>query len=78
MEEDQYKAVLDRLDDDLLKDTDYILKCDYEQKTQPASLLVDHLLSLQTKEEQAVYMSIIINRLKKNIKEKINTAVEKI
>ncbi|MCH5352457.1 MAG: hypothetical protein J1E06_03220 [Acutalibacter sp.] len=78
MEEEQFQKIVDSLGDTILDDTQYILKLNYEQKTQRASLLVDKLLALESRDEQAVYMAIIMSALKKNIKGEIDEAIERI
>jgi len=48
----------------------------YEQKTQRASLLVDKLLSLEDKQLQAVYMTMIINEVEENIKDQLKDYID--
>jgi len=53
-----------------------ILNLYYEQKTQRASLLVDKLLSLEDKQLQAVYMTMIINEVEENIKDQLKDYID--
>lgn len=78
MDQNKYEAIVDTLEKTVLDDTEYIIKLNYDQKTQRASLLVDKLLSLNNKEEQSVYMAIIMNEIESNIKEDIKTVIERI
>lgn len=78
MENGEYQKIVESLEKNILEDTEYILKIDYDQKTQKASLLVDKLLSLHTKEEQVVYLSIIVNEIESNIKEDIKSILDRI
>ncbi len=78
MENEQFNNIMESLEDTVISDTEYILKLNYDQKTQRASLLVDKLLALKTNDEKVVYMSMIISALENNIKEKINEAIERI
>lgn len=78
MDQETYESAVENLGESILKDTEYILRLGYEQKTQCASLLVDKLLSLENKEDQAVYMTIIINEIENNIKGSIKDAIERI
>ena len=76
MENEKYQSIVDVLKAKVLDDTNFILKMDFDQKTQRASLLVDRLLSLESKEEQAVYMAVLINTVENNIKENLKAALD--
>jgi len=78
MENDEYKATFDSFPKSLLDETRYILKMDYDQKTQRASLLVDRLLSLNSKEEQTVYMTAIMDEIGDNVKAAVTSALDNI
>lgn len=78
MEQEEYKLIVDELEQTVLDDTEYIMKLDYEQKTQRASLLVDKLLSLHNKEKQTVYMALLINGIESNVKEELKDMIENI
>lgn len=78
MEQEKYESIVDDLERTVLDDTEYILKLSYGQKTQRASLLVDKLLSLHNKEEQTVYMALLINEVESNVKEELKAVIESI
>lgn len=78
MSNDAYHRIIENLEKTVLPDTEYILKLDYDQKTQCASLLVDKLLSLETKEEQTVYLAMIMHEIKSNMREEIKALLEKL
>ena len=78
MENSEYQKIVESLENSVLEDTEYILKIDYDQKTQRASLLVDRLLSLHSKEEQVVYLSIIMNEIESNVKEDLKSILDRI
>ena len=67
-----------KLEETILDETEYIIKLSYEQKTQRASLLLDKLLSLADKDEQTVYLSIIMNEVANDIKADYKAAIERI
>ena len=76
MKQERYESIVDAITEPVLYDTAYILRLDYQQKTQRASLLVDKLLALNSKEEQTVYMSIVMHEIEKNIKKEVMAAIE--
>ena len=78
MDDELFDNIVDDLENSVLADTEYILKLDYEQKTQRASLLLDKLLALKSVEEQVVYMSIIMNEVENNIRHEVKAALERI
>lgn len=78
MSNDTYQQIYDKLEETILDETEYIIKLSYEQKTQRASLLLDKLLSLADKDEQTVYLSIIMNEVANDIKADYKAAIERI
>ena len=78
MDEEMYNKVIDTIDTRILEDTEYILQLRYEQRTQRASLLLDKLLSLKTREQQVAYMAIIMNEIENKIRDKVKLALEKV
>lgn len=75
MSDNDYKDILTRIGQEMLEETDYILKIDYEQKTQYASLLLDRLLRMDSYEEQTVYMTMIISIYGDMIRERIKDRI---
>lgn len=71
MENEQYKNISQNIADKFMKDVDYILQIDYEQKTQKASLLTEKMCSLETLEEKSVFISMLLDKLESNFKEKL-------
>ena len=57
---------------------EYILKLDYDQKTQRASLLLDKMLGLNSKDEQTVYLALLMKAIENNIREEIKEALDNI
>lgn len=78
MSNDDYHAIVESLENTVLQDAEYILKLDFEQKTQRASLLLDKLLSLESREAQTVYLAIIMNEVMSNYKEHLKSTLEKL
>lgn len=78
MENEEYKSIVASLGNDLLNDMEYILRLDYEQRTQRASLLVDRLLSLNSKQSQAVYMAILLDAIEDKVKDEIKSTLQEI
>ena len=76
MSNEEYREILNEIGKELLYETEYILSLDYEQKTQSASLLVDNLLKLDSREKQSVYLSKIINRVEQNVKNSIRELLD--
>lgn len=76
MSNTEYKAAAKKIRNTVFDDTKYILNLYYEQKTQRASLLVDKLLSLEDKQLQAVYMTMIINEVEENIKDQLKDYID--
>lgn len=54
----------------------YILALHYPQKTQSTSLLVDTLLSLPSRESQAVFLATLIDTVTKSTKENIKESID--
>ena len=54
----------------------YIFSLRYEEKTQQASLLLDQLLSLEDKNLQTIYMSMIIQLVERNIKDRLKDCID--
>lgn len=75
MEDEQFSSIVESFDTNLLRQTEFILNMQYDQKTQQASLLVERLQTLNF-EEQSVYLSCILqiveDRIKNTLKEKID------
>lgn len=76
MSEKDFSAGIKIIKDKLFEDTRYILKLSYEQKTQYASLILDKLLSLEDKNLQTIYLSMIIKFVEKDLKDRIKDFVE--
>lgn len=76
MSDKDYAAGAKKIRDTIFDDTMYIFNLHYEQKTQYASLLVDKLLSLEDKNLQTIYLSMIIKFVEENIKDRIKSCIE--
>ncbi len=76
MSEERYSTIVGDIGSTLIEDTRYILDFNYEQRTQRASLLVNNLLSLKDSNQQAVYMSIILEQVKKDLKGKMQKCID--
>ena len=76
MENDEYRKIIDSFDASAILDTRYILKTSYDQRTQRASLLLDKLLALESKEERTVYFSIVLEELEDTLKGKMKEAID--
>lgn len=76
MSDEKYMTIAKRLQETIFPDSQYILRLHYEQKTQTASLLVDQLLSLKDRASQAVYMTMLIDEIEENIKERLRKRIE--
>lgn len=76
MENDEFKETIDKFEDKFISDTRYILKIDYAQKTQRASLIADRLLELTTEEERAVYLALVIEEVENKVKEKMKESID--
>lgn len=71
MENEQFNELSKKIAEKMMKDVDLILQIDYEQKTQRASLLVEKLCSCETFEEKSVFLSMLIDKLESDFKEKL-------
>lgn len=71
MENEQFNELSKKIAEKMMKDVDLILQIDYEQKTQRASLLVEKLCSCETLEEKSVFLSMLIDKLESDFKEKL-------
>ncbi len=78
MENEKFSSIVQEIGEDLIADAEMILKIQYEQKTQRASLLIERLNSLKNPEEQSVYLSIVLETLRKNIKKAIKEKIEEV
>lgn len=76
MENDKFKETIDKFEDKFISDTRYILKIDYAQKTQRASLIADRILELTTEEERAVYLALVIEEVENKVKEKMKESID--
>jgi hypothetical protein len=76
LSEEDYTAGAKKIRSTIFDDTMYILDLPYEQKTQRTSLLVDRLLSLDDKNLQAIYMSMILNYTEHSLKEHIKDCID--
>lgn len=76
MENDKFKETIDKFEDKFISDTRYILKIDYAQKTQRASLIADRILELTTEEERAVYLALVIDEVENKVKEKMKESID--
>lgn len=76
MTDDEYSSIIDSLDTDLVKDMGLIMQIEYKQKTNRASLLVEKLDSLNTLEEKAVFLSMILQKAEDNIKQEIRESID--
>ncbi|MBQ6160216.1 MAG: hypothetical protein IJK24_04650 [Oscillospiraceae bacterium] len=76
MEDEEYRRILRNLDPSLIDNVEYIVKLHYDQKTQFSSLLLDWLLSINGRESQVVFLSIILNNIKRTTKRNIQEAIE--
>lgn len=72
MDDSLFATILTERIEPLMNDVDMILRIDYDEKTQRASLLVDKLLSLETIEQKSVFMAILIDKLDDIFKEKLD------
>ena len=73
---DEYNEIYDKISEKHLPDTRYILEVPYDQKTQRASLIVDMLDSLDSIKERAVLLSVVMNQIERNVKNKVQEAIE--
>lgn len=78
MENEQFQQLSNNLSEEIMKDVDMILQINYEQKTQRASLLVEKLCSCNTLEEKSVFISMLIDKLESNFKEKLQEYIDDI
>ena len=78
MENETFWSIADALEENALADMEYILKLDYDQKTQRASLLLDKMLGLNSKDEQTVYLALLMKAIENNIREEIKEALDNI
>lgn len=78
MENEQFKEISENIADRLMKDVDYILQIDYEQKTQRASLLAEIICSFESLEEKSVFISMLFDKIENNIKEKLEDYIKEI
>lgn len=76
MSDKEYAAGVKKIRTTIFKDTMYIFNLHYELKTQRASLLVDKLLSLEDKNLQTIYMSMIIQLVKQNMKKRLKDYID--
>ena len=67
---------MQQIGESIFEDTLYIFNMHYEQKTQYASLLVDKLLSLEDRNLQTVYMSLILKVVETNMRDRLKSSVE--
>ena len=78
MEDDEYRQLIGQIDSALIDNVEYIFKLHYPQKTQLSSLLLDWLLCIKDKRAQVVFLSIVINNLKRTTREKIMSAIDNV
>jgi len=76
MSDEEYAANMQQIGESIFEDTLYIFNMHYEQKTQYASLLVDKLLSLEDRNLQTVYMSLILKVVETNMRDRLKSSVE--
>ena len=67
---------MQQIGESIFEDTLYIFNMHYEQKTQYASLLMDKLLSLEDRNLQTVYMSLILKVVETNMRDRLKSSVE--
>lgn len=70
MEDDEFHSLLHE-NSELINKIRYILAVDFDQKTQEASNLLDVVLSGKDKNNQAVIMSAILNKIRRDKNEEI-------
>ncbi len=76
LSEEEFDEIYESLVSTHLEETEYILSVPYEQKTQKASLIVKKLDLLNSEEEKAVYLSVVMNQIERNIKDKLREMFE--
>ena len=75
MENEQFNKLSKKIADKIMKDVDFILQINYDQKTQRASLLVEKLCACQTLEEKSVFLSMLLDKIESNFKEKLENYI---
>lgn len=78
MNNEKYKEIINSFNDDLIREIDYIIDFDFEQRTQESSLLLNKLLSVNNKEHQTVLLSFIIDNEIEKTKRKINSFIHRL
>lgn len=78
MDNKKYKETISNFNDNLIKEIDYIIDFDFEQKTQESSLLLERLFSVSEKEQQIVLLSFIIENEIEKTKNKINSFINRL
>lgn len=76
MSDETFSEIIDMMNSNQLADMKYILALHYPQKTQSTSLLVDTLLSLPSRESQAVFLATLIDTVTKSTKENIKESID--
>lgn len=71
MNDEEFQEISSDIANKTLKDIDYILQIDYEQKTQRTSLLVEKMSSFETLEEKSVFLAMLLDIIESNFKEKL-------
>ena len=74
--DETFSEIIDMMNSNQLADMKYILALHYPQKTQSTSLLVDTLLSLPSRESQAVFLATLIDTVTKSTKENIKESID--
>ncbi len=78
MTNEKYNTIIDSIGSEKVQHVEYIMSVEYNQLTQRASLLIDELSSLETKEEKTVLLALILENLENRIKNKIQEYLEKV
>lgn len=76
MSNEEFKKILSLIGEDLVRETEYMLDLNYEQKTQLSSLLVDRIIKLDDRKKQSVYMAMLIQVIEQNIKSSLREILE--
>ena len=75
MDNSTFKEMIKNFEESLLDDTRYIIKFDYQQRTQRASLIADKIMGLHSDEERAVYLALVLQEAENGVKEQMQAAI---
>ena len=77
MDDEYFAKIIENISDEMFDKIDYIFNMEFKQKTQTCSLLLETLLSLEEKDEQIVFLSVLLDKAEDRVKEDIKNYIDR-